>query len=108
MTAGRGSPLRPRSSRPRRSRGAASVCSVRARTVAGAVSPHHARWGANGALRDGGAMPSAFVGLDVSKDQIDVRVQPTGEQWRVEQTDEGRAQLAARLAGGAPALAVVE
>lgn len=53
-------------------------------------------------------MPSCFVGLDIAKDHIDVSVRPTGEQWQLAQTDEGIAQLVARLVAVTPALVVVE
>ena len=108
MTLGRGSPLRSGSSRPMSSRGAASVCSVRARTVARASSPHHARQGAHGALREGGPMPTCFVGLDIAKDHIDVSVRPTADRWQANQTDSGIEALVARLVALTPALVVVE
>src|SRR5580765_4410789 len=108
MTPGRGSPLRSGSSRPMSSRGAASVCSVRARTVARASSPHHARQGAHGALREGGPMPTCFVGLDIAKDHIEVRVRPTADRWQADQTDSGIEALVARLVALTPALVVVE
>jgi len=53
-------------------------------------------------------MPPCFVGLDIAKDHIDVSVRPTGEQWRVAQTDDGMAQLVAHLGALTPALVVVE
>jgi transposase len=53
-------------------------------------------------------MAVSFVGLDISKAQIDVSIRPGGEQWQVEQTEEGRAQLVARVVALAPALVVVE
>lgn len=53
-------------------------------------------------------MPSCFVGLDIAKDHIDVSVRPTGEQWQLAQTDDGIAQLVARLVAVTPALVVVE
>src|SRR3954471_21573360 len=65
ITSGRGSPFRPGSARPQCSRGATSVRSARARTVARAQSPHPARLGARGASREGGRMPAPFIGLDI-------------------------------------------
>lgn len=53
-------------------------------------------------------MPACFVGLDIAKDHIDVSVRPTGEQWQLAQTDDGIAQLVARLVAVTPALVVVE
>jgi transposase len=53
-------------------------------------------------------MADCFVGLDVSKDVIDVSVRPTQEHWRIEQTDAGRATGIARLAALQPSVVVVE
>jgi len=53
-------------------------------------------------------MPASYVGLDIAKDHIDVSVRPTEERWRTEQSDEGIAQLVARLGVLPPALVVVE
>jgi transposase len=53
-------------------------------------------------------MPACFVGLDIAKDHIDVSVLPTNDCWRVNQNDEGVAQLVARVVGLTPALVVVE
>lgn len=53
-------------------------------------------------------MPPCFVGLDIAKDHIDVSVRPTDDRWQTEQTDEGIAQLVARLVALTPALVVVE
>jgi transposase len=53
-------------------------------------------------------MPPCFVGLDIAKDHIDVSVRPTGEQWRLAQTDDGMAQLVAHIGPLTPALVVVE
>lgn len=53
-------------------------------------------------------MPACFVGLDIAKDHIDVSVRPGNDCWRVNQNDEGVAQLVARVVGLTPALVVVE
>ena len=53
-------------------------------------------------------MVLCFVGLDVSKDFIDVSVRPSGERWRAPQTEPGRTALVARVTTAAPALVVVE
>ena len=50
----------------------------------------------------------SYVGIDVSKDYLDVAVRPTGQQWRMGNTEEGRDQLVERLQGLAPALVVLE
>lgn len=54
------------------------------------------------------APDACFVGLDISKQHIDVSVRPTQERWRTAQTDEDRAQLVLRLVGLTPTLVVVE
>lgn len=53
-------------------------------------------------------MPASYIGLDIAKDHIDVSVRPTDDRWRTEQSDEGIAQLVARLEALTPALVVVE
>jgi transposase len=49
-----------------------------------------------------------FVGIDVSKAQLDVAVRPSGETWTVAHDEAGLSALVARLRGLAPALIVVE
>jgi transposase len=54
--------------------------------------------------------PSAaqFVGIDVSKAQLDVAVRPSGETWTVAHDEAGLSALVARLRGLAPTLIVLE
>jgi transposase len=49
-----------------------------------------------------------FVGIDVSKDSLDVHVRPNGQAFVVASDDEGLARLAERLGALAPALIVLE
>ncbi len=49
-----------------------------------------------------------FVGIDVSKDHLDVAVRPEGTHRRVPNTDEGLDQLVAALGPVGPALIVLE
>ena len=49
-----------------------------------------------------------YVGIDVSKRQLDIAVLPDGTQWSVPNTPKGVEGLAARLSRLSPALAVVE
>ncbi len=49
-----------------------------------------------------------FVGIDVSKDRLDVHVRPSGEAFAVARDGEGLEGLAARLRALAPALVVLE
>jgi transposase len=49
-----------------------------------------------------------FVGIDVSKDRLDVHVRPSGESFAVPRDGAGIAALAERLAAARPALVVLE
>ena len=49
-----------------------------------------------------------FVGIDVSKDRLDVHLRPSGESFAVARDGEALAALIARLRGLAPALVVME
>ena len=49
-----------------------------------------------------------YVGIDVSKEGLDVAVAPVGESWCVRNTLEGIGELAARLAPQQPTLIVLE
>jgi transposase len=53
------------------------------------------------------AAPS-FVGIDVSKDRLDVHVRPSGQAFAVARTGEGLDQLAGHLCALGPALVVLE
>jgi transposase len=52
--------------------------------------------------------PQVFVGIDVSKAQLDVALRPTGECWHVNHDEAGIAGLAERLRTVQPALIVLE
>jgi transposase len=53
-------------------------------------------------------MDAVFVGIDVSKDRLDVHVVPSGEAFAVARNGEGLARLNERLAGVTPAAVAVE
>jgi transposase len=53
-------------------------------------------------------MDAQYVGIDVSKDRLDVHVQPSGEAFAVARDGEGLAVLVARLKPLAPQLVAVE
>jgi transposase len=53
-------------------------------------------------------MDEIYVGIDVSKDRLDVHVRPTGEAFAVARDGEGLADLVARLQPLAPRLVAVE
>jgi transposase len=50
----------------------------------------------------------AFVGVDVSKGHLDVHIRPSGESFRLPNTDDGIASLLARVSPLAPAKVVAE
>ena len=49
-----------------------------------------------------------FIGIDVSKDRVDVAVRSTGDTWRVNQDQEGIDTLVLRLQSLGPQLVVME
>jgi transposase len=49
-----------------------------------------------------------YVGIDVSKAQLDVALRPKGRHWRVGNNDEGIAALVEELQAAVPALVVLE
>jgi transposase len=53
-------------------------------------------------------MDATYIGIDVSKDRLDVHVQPTGKAFTVARDGEGLAALVARLTALAPGLIAVE
>lgn len=53
-------------------------------------------------------MDAHYVGIDVSKDRLDVHAHPSGEAFAVARNGEGLAQLVVRLQALAPALIAVE
>lgn len=53
-------------------------------------------------------MSDAFVGIDVSKSQLDVHVRPSGERFVASNNEEGIAGLAMRVQELAPGLIVIE
>lgn len=53
-------------------------------------------------------MDALFVGIDVSKDRLDVHVLPTGEAFAVARDGKGVADLAERLLGLSPVIVAVE
>jgi transposase len=53
-------------------------------------------------------MDATFVGIDVSKDHLDVSVRPTGEAARLGNDEPGVAAAVARVAAAGPAVVVLE
>jgi transposase len=52
--------------------------------------------------------PDVFVGIDVSKVQLDVALRPTDDRWPVSNDEPGIAILVERLRAIQPALIVLE
>jgi transposase len=52
--------------------------------------------------------PELFVGIDVSKDHLDLAIWPNGPAWRAANDDQGAAETASRLRRLAPSLVVLE
>jgi transposase len=53
-------------------------------------------------------METTYVGIDVSKDQLDVHVRPSGEAFAVARDGKGLRELVERLRGVAPSLIALE
>jgi transposase len=53
-------------------------------------------------------MTDVFVGIDVSKDRLDVAARPSGQSWQVPNTEVGVASLVEQVAALAPTLVVLE
>jgi transposase len=53
-------------------------------------------------------MTDVFIGIDVSKDQLDVAARPSGESWHVANSELGIATLVKRLTELQPTLVVLE
>ena len=67
-----------------------------------------ARAGYRARIRKDGTMDKVFVGIDVSKDRLDVCVQPSGEAFAVARDEDGIKALTDRLRGAPPSLVVLE
>src|SRR5579862_1607762 len=78
----------------------------RARTPARAESSNHKEGRRQCRLGEGTEMVN--VGIDVSKERLDVAVRPSGERFAVANTDDGHTQLRKRLAKLKPERIVVE
>lgn len=50
----------------------------------------------------------SFVGIDVSKDRLDIAVRPGGRVWSADNTEAGACEIAETLAGMSPQVVVVE
>lgn len=53
-------------------------------------------------------MSGYYVGIDVSKDRLDVAVVPTGEKWQLSNNESGFSKLLGKLVKLSPTLIVME
>jgi transposase len=67
-------------------------------------SPNYCKIGSTEAMSEF----KVFVGIDVSKDHLDVHMLPEGQSWRVANDEGGCAQLSERLSGLSGVLVVME
>src|SRR4051812_10728320 len=84
---------------------------LRARTVERARARIDQEWARAGDLQKGsrsGKMSQTYVGIDVSKDKLDVAVGSGGELFQVTNDDDGHVELLKRLRDVKPALVVLE
>src|SRR3954451_6234411 len=95
-----GSPQGARSVKADQKHGAPPAASTQPERSPGPASPHQ-----RSRVMD---KPPKFVGIDVSKDRLDVHARPSGESLTVDHDEEGVAALVERLAALAPTLVVLE
>jgi transposase len=100
-----GSPLPPRVSEPEQKQGASSIGSAANPNsrLGRKPSPH-----SQGRVMERLPPLPSFVGIDVSKDRLDVHVRPSGQAFAVVRDGEGLEQLVNRLRKLAPSLIVLE
>jgi transposase len=65
-------------------------------------------WARGSAIVEEEARMSSFVGIDVSKAQLDVAFRPTGERMQVSNSEQGISELVKRLQQQKPTLVVLE
>jgi transposase len=81
---------------------------ARTRTVAGTARKREFASCKDGWAREGAHMDSLYVGIDVSKESLDVAVRPGMEAWSEGNGPEGIGRLVEKLKGMAPMLVVLE
>src|SRR5271156_2673464 len=97
VAAADGSPGAPRVHKPAPEHGAPSAYSTIPNSRRGRVASPHVQ----------GREMDLFIGIDVSKDRLDVCVRPSGETFVVTRDGEGLERLGEGLCGLAPVLLVV-
>src|SRR3954447_18955116 len=95
-----GSPQGARSVKADQKHGAPPAASTQPERSPGPTSPHQ-----RSRVMD---KSPTFVGIDVSKDRLDVHLRPSGEHFTVSHDEAGVAALVERLAALAPTLVVLE
>lgn len=100
-----GSPQPPRVSEPEKKQGAPSTGSIRnPNSRQGRKSSPHSQ----GRVMEQSLTAPRFVGIDVSKDRLDVHVRPFGNSFAAQRDSKGLEQLVSELRQLAPALIVLE
>src|SRR4051812_30047223 len=95
------SPQPPRVSEPEKKQGALSIGSIRSPNsrLGRKPSPH-----SQGRVMERLPTAPSFIGIDVSKDRLDIHVRPSGQTFAVHRDDKGLEQLVSNLRQWAPAL----
>lgn len=98
-------PQPPRVSEPEQKRGASSTGSIRNPNSRQGrkPSPH-----SQGRVMEQSSIGPSFVGIDVSKERLDVHIRPSGQAYAVPRNSDGLEQLIGELRQLAPALIVLE
>ena len=100
-----GSPQPPRVREPVKKQGAPSTGSKRnPNSRQGRMASPHSQ----GRVMEQPATVPSFVGIDVSKDRLDVHLRPSGQAFAIARDSKGLEQLVSDLRGLAPALIVLE
>src|SRR5687767_11110913 len=74
----------------------------------GSTSNPYSRLGRQSPHSQGRVMNQLFVGIDISKDRLDVHIQPTEERFSLPHDEGGVAEVVKRLQGIAPQLVAME
>src|SRR5687768_18515209 len=74
----------------------------------GSTSNPYSRLGRQSPHSQGRVMNQLFVGIDISKDRLDVHIQPTEERFSLPHDEGGVAEVVKRLQGVAPQLVAME
>src|SRR6185437_1521854 len=88
--------------------GALKPAAQRGSSIVGPLNPDSRVGRSASPVEQGRVRMDAYVGIDVSKDRLDVHVEPSGESFAVARDGEGLAGLIERLQPLAPRLIAIE